>query len=106
MNQIRDGDLYRTVVIDGVEFRILYGYISEGERERGWAPYPVYPDFLREPRYTEGGWAFATAFQDVCSHYAPTASGEVWCGNCLYFDKRDKCIGICTHSARRKDAEE
>jgi len=95
MLPIKEGDLYRVVDIDGVRFKIHYGYISENEKERGWEPYPVYPDFIQNPQHTVEGEPFVTAFQDVCKHYKPTASGEVWCHNCEWLDKRDTHIGIC-----------
>ena len=103
MERIRDGDLYKIVEIDGVVFRICYGYISEVERERGWEPYPVYPDFTLEPRYSEKGEAFATAFQDVCEHYEPSGSGERWCNSCRFFDRREQCIGLCLCPSRREN---
>lgn len=95
MHKIRDGDLYKIVEIDGVEFKIYYGYLSDSERMRGWEPYPVYPDFTKDPQYTKSGEAFATAFQGICKYYEPRASGESWCDNCGLFDKRDTYIGIC-----------
>ena len=105
MNKIRDGDLYKRIEIEGVKFEIRYGYVSEGERERGWEPHPIYPDFTKEPRHTKDGEPFVTAFQDVCEHYKPTAKGEEWCHNCEWLDKRDTHIGICKCPKRRKKAD-
>ena len=106
MNQIRDGNLHRIVEIDGVEFKIYYGYISDTERDRGWEPYPVYPDFVKAPQYTADGEAFVTAFQDTCEHYEPRGKGEDWCDNCKLFDKRDKYIGICKCPLNRERKNE
>ena len=32
-------------------------------------PIPLYPDFIRDPRYTADGMPFITAIQDVCRYY-------------------------------------
>ena len=106
MHPIRDGDLHRIVEIDGVEFKIYYGYLSESEKDKGWKPYPVYPDFIKEPQYTKDGKAFATAFQDPCRHYAPRGTGESWCSNCELFMKKDTYIGICQCSYNKERKNE
>ncbi len=108
MNKIRDGDLYRTVEISGVRFEIRYGYSTEEERKRGWEPSPIYPNFKKRPQYSSDGYPFATAFQDVCEHYAPNpnASKEGWCHDCQYFQKQETHIGLCRCKLRKKHTEE
>lgn len=96
MKDIREGDLYKTVVIGGVTFEIRYGYTSEEERER-WDPAPVYPDFAASPMCTADGYPFATVYQDGCSHFYPNpmTTGEKWCSDCKHFEKCEEYIGIC-----------
>lgn len=96
MKDIREGDLHKTVVIEDTVFDIRYGYTCEAERNR-WDPAPLYPDFGKTPKYTGDGAPFATAYQDACLHYRPTpsATGENWCGDCMYFDACEEYIGIC-----------
>jgi len=106
MNEIKDGDFYKRVEIEGVTFEIFYRYSSEEERARGWEPLPCYPDFEEHPQYTKDGYAFAIAYQDVCKHYQPIRKGEPWCDNCKLFDKREKYIGICQCQARRERQNE
>ena len=96
MKDIREGDLHKTVVIEDTLFEIRYGYTCEEERNR-WEPVPLYPDFVKTPKYTGDGAPFATVYQDACRYYCPTpsATGENWCGDCQYFDAREEYIGIC-----------
>lgn len=96
MKDIREGDLYKTIVIGDRIFEIRYGYTSEEERGR-WAPVPIYPDFAKAPQYTTDGFPFVTAYQDSCPHYCskPMATGENWCSDCKHFEKCEEYIGIC-----------
>ena len=96
MKDIREGDLYKTIVIGDRIFEIRYGYTSEEERGR-WAPVPIYPDFIKTPQYTSDGCPFVTAYQDSCPHYhsKPMATEESWCSDCRHFEKCEEYIGIC-----------
>lgn len=102
MERVREGDLHKICCVGGVSFEIRYGYSSEEERER-WDPTPIYPDFLQKPEFTEDGYPFATAYQDVCRWYLPRpqASGEHWCSDCMHFEKCEEYIGICKCSTKR-----
>lgn len=102
MERVREGDLHKICCVGGVSFEIRYGYSTEEERER-WDPTPIYPDFLQKPEFTEDGYPFATAYQDVCRWYLPRpqASGEHWCSDCMHFEKCEEYIGICKCSAKR-----
>lgn len=102
MNKIRDGDLYKVVTVAGVSFELYYGYYDEIEREsRFTEPIPIYPSFIDEPVYTDGGYPFATEMQDVCEHFLGR-DGEDSCYACRHFVKGDELIGICRCEARRR----
>jgi len=97
MKKIRDGSLYKTVEIEGVTFRVYYGYESESERVRGWEPTPQYPDFKKQPIYTKDGAPFVMADQDICEHFEPKPeiSSEGWCNDCEHLESHEEFIGIC-----------
>ncbi len=100
----REGDLYKILEVEGTTFHILYGYYSDSERSR-WEPAPIYPNFLRDPRFTHRGEPYARADQDVCRHYdpKPTVSGENWCNDCRHFQSGADIIGICKARARQEN---
>lgn len=102
--KVKEGDLYRIITIAGIAFEIRYGYYSDGERKL-WEPTPIFPDFLKQPQYTEDGYPFAIDAQDTCNHYEPKpkVSGENWCNDCIYFVKCAECIGLCKHEKRRRN---
>ena len=94
---IKEGDLYRIIEIEGKRFEIYYGYESESERQHGWEPTPLYPNFTEQPQYTKEGVPFAVAYSEVCAHYAPVQreAEDEWCAGCAHFDKREDVIGLC-----------
>ena len=97
MNEIRVGDLHKTIEIEGVMFNIYYGYDSDEERIRGWDPTPIYPDFEKRPQYTKEGIPFTLAYGGPCRHYDrfDKEAEDDWCANCTMFDKREEFIGLC-----------
>ncbi|MBQ8409023.1 MAG: hypothetical protein IJY39_09190 [Clostridia bacterium] len=104
MENIKEGTFYKEVEIEGVVFKIYYGYVNDEERYSGWEPTPLYPIFEEHPQYTPRGYPFATAYQDCCPYYEPIRTGKQdnkWCFNCKLFDKREKYIGICTCEKRK-----
>ncbi len=92
----KEGDLYKLLLIHGREFPIRYGYYSADERDC-WELTPIFPDFLKEPMYTDEGFPFVTADQDTCPHFKPKqyVSGENWCNDCVHFSLKEELIGIC-----------
>ena len=52
----REGDLYRRVELFGKVFDLRYGYYEEKDR-RG-PPDIIYPNFIKEPVYTQDGIPF------------------------------------------------
>ena len=65
MNKARDGDLYKIVSLFGKNLHIKYGYYEEYERTHG-EPIPIYPDFKKEPIYTDDGYPLVTQMQELC----------------------------------------
>ena len=59
--QIKEGDLYKILNIQGHTFKLYYGYYEDCERENpAVEPMPIYPDFIKSPKYTDTGQAFAS----------------------------------------------
>ncbi len=92
----KEGELYKTLWVQGRRFDIRYGYYSQAERER-WDPVPVFPDFLAAPCYTADGWPFVTMVQDICPWFEENERpyGEEWCRDCIHFLPGEEQIGIC-----------
>ncbi len=103
MKEYKEGDLYKILHINGKTFEIRYGYNSEEERQR-WSPTPIFPDFEKEPLFTEEGKPFVTAIQNVCEYYKPKekVSGEEWCNDCTKFSLNNEMIGICEETNNLK----
>ena len=93
MHSPRDGDPYKVITLHGKRFELRYGYYEEFERARG-EPIPIYPDFKKEPLYTDAGYPFVTAMQDACPHHSGNA--PFGCHDCLYYKEGEELIGICT----------
>ena len=100
MNKARDGDLYKIVSLFGKSFHIKYGYYEEYERTRG-EPIPIYPDFKKEPIYTEDGYPIVTQMQELCEMGESNFSDGI-CADCKYYEHGDDLIGRCTCEANRK----
>ncbi len=102
MSNIKEGNLYKTITVADKTFQIYYGYYSENERAI-WEPAPIFPDFLKNPVFTDSGLPFTRADQDVCPHYSPKpkVSGEEWCNDCKHFKPGEDLIGICRCSKRK-----
>lgn len=96
----KEGTTYKIVCSHGRVFDIRYGYYEEYERARG-EPVPIYPDFKEKPEYTDEGYSFVTAMQDIC----PRFDGEdesLGCFGCKHYAAGDDLIGICKCQENRK----
>lgn len=104
MTDIKEGMLYKSFEIEGFSFHIYYGYETAGERERGWEPTPIYPDFEEKPLYTKDGIPFTAVYSSPCAYYDPIEpeSDDAWCANCTHFDMREEFIGLCKHPYNQK----
>ena len=109
---IKEGDLYKTVNLYGHIFELYYGYYEECERHNPLVePMPIYPDFIKEPKYTDEGFPFVTKMQDACKHYKGSRSKFNDCAECEYYKHGDELIGICTclknkHSLSRNNTDD
>lgn len=96
----REGEIYKVVTTFGKTFELKYGYYSE--IDRAGSPDIIYPDFLTDPIYTDGGERFVTMMQDACEEFSsPTQRGEdTTCAECKYFMRGEEWFGICTRSQK------
>ena len=98
-----EGDLYKELTISGKTFRLLYGYYESFEREsRLNDPIPIYPNFIKDPLYTDEGIPFATAMQNVCACYKGKKDEDSCCADCVYFQSSEELFGFCNCSANRR----
>lgn len=100
MSRIRDGDIYKIVELFGHTFELRYGYYEEYERGRG-DPIPIYPDFKKNPVYTNEGFPFVTQMQELCEH-GKSKFDEGCCIDCEHYQDGEDLIGICTNKANKK----
>lgn len=99
----KEGELYKTVTTFGVTFELRYGYYRDCDRR--YEPNVIYPDFIKEPVYTESGEPFVTMVQDVCKNYKgdEKRTPDTTCCECKYFQRGEDWIGICTCPKNRKN---
>lgn len=106
-NGCREGDLYKILQVNGRPFPLYYGYYDECDRKNYLAePMPIYPDFLRNPCYTEEGAPFVTKMQDACEHYLGAISGCEECAECSWYRQGEELLGICACPANRLPGRE
>ena len=103
MKEIRDGDLYKSVTVHGKTFELRYGFYEEYEKSSRYPePIPIYPDFLREPIYTDEGYPFVTGMQEPCALAECDIKEDAFCAFCKHYAHEDELIGICLCEANRK----
>lgn len=102
----KEGDLYKVVTTFGKTFEIRYGYYDECDRKNPLveSPVPIYPDFTKEPVYTDEGEPFVTMIQDACSNYRGDTkrTSNTTCAECRYFKRGEEWFGICACSKNKK----
>lgn len=105
MKKPAEGDIFKIITLHGKSFELRYGYYEDYERESKYGePIPIYPDFLKEPEYTDEGYPFATQMQDVCEHCDGHLSEDACCVDCSHYLNGDDFIGICLSKNRRRVA--
>ena len=103
MDKAKDGELYKRIELFGRVFEIYYGYYEEFEKQSANAePIPIYPDFQKDPIYSDRGYPFATHMQSLCED-GNSRFADGCCIDCSYFSDGKYMIGICTHPKRRID---
>ena len=101
--RIKEGDPYKCLTAFGKTFQLYYGYYDEIEREGRYSePLPLYPDFVKEPQYSEEGHPFVTQMQDACAHYEGCPRSEE-CAACRHYLQGDELIGLCLCEKNRRD---
>ena len=92
----KEGELYREVTVSGKTFQLLYGYYESFERESPFNdPIPIYPDFIKDPHYTDEGVPIATAMQNICEFYSGKSDEDSSCSDCSFFQKQEDLFGLC-----------
>lgn len=90
----KEGDLFKVIELHGARFEIKYGYYEEIERQH--EPIEIYPDFVRDPVYTDDGFPFVTLMQDACENYETDAGDHDHdCISCVYMEPGDELIAVC-----------
>ena len=101
----KEGDLYKVITAYGKTFELRYGYYEDGDRlSLLCEPVVIYPDFLKEPVYTDDGAPFVTMVQDVCKNYKGETkrTPNTTCADCKYFQRGEDWFGICTCPRNKK----
>ena len=102
----KEGDLYKIITVHGRKFEIYYGYYEESDRYSKYPdPIEVFPDFIKNPVYTDDGIPFVSAIQDTCKYYEKIKDTTDKCADCVHFDQAEELIGICKCKQRRLDAK-
>ena len=102
----QEGELFKVIQLWEQSFPIYYGYYEQCDRENPAVdPMPIYPDFLKAPRYTQDGAPFVTQMQDICPHYCGKQSPSRECGDCRYYLQGEELLGICTCIRNRKEIQ-
>ena len=104
----REGEFYKTVNTFGKTFELKYGFYEERDRLNPLCkPVPIYPDFLKEPVYTEAGEPFVTVMQDACEHYkgGTPRTPNTTCAECDYFLDGEEWFGLCRCRLRQRRNE-
>jgi len=99
----RDKPPDKIILAGGKEFR-LYKELDELNQEEILA----YPDFEKEPEYTDDGRPFAGATDSSCRQRKPITPGEPDsgdCGGCGWFFREAQfdIIGVCMCECRKRD---
>lgn len=93
-NAPKEGDLYKNITAFGRTFELRYGYYEAFERQHN-DPMPIYPDFLREPVFTDNGEPFVTQMQDACQYYNGSEETDRECAGCGHYIQGEEFLGIC-----------
>ncbi len=104
----KEGELYKIVHTFGRTFELRYGYYEKCDRQSGLCePVVIYPDFLKEPLYTDEGYLFVTMIQDACQSYKGKAkrSPDTTCAECENFKHGEEWFGICVCSENKRSGE-
>ena len=100
-----EGELYRVVDTFGKRFELRYGYYGEKDRQNPLCkPAVIYPDFIREPLYTDDGRPFVTMMQDACDRFGGSSkrTPDTTCAECKHFERGEEWFGVCKCTYNRE----
>ena len=98
-----EGDLYKRITTFGKTFELRYGYYDDIDRQSPLCePAVIYPDFQKEPLFTEDGEPFVTVMQDACEYYKgkQKRTPDTNCAECSCFEAGEEWFGICKSPKR------
>lgn len=102
-NVPKEGDLFKIIQLHGKTFEIRYGFYEDCDRHNRYAePIEIYPDFVKEPMYTEDGTPFATAIQTPCQWFQGERDDNSTCEECSFYQQGDELLGVCTNPNNKK----
>ena len=92
----KEGELFKIIEIHGKTFEIRYGFYEEGDRHTQYAePMEIYPDFVKEPEYTDCGRPFITAIQVPCESFSGEKDENSSCADCYFYEQGEELLGVC-----------
>ena len=101
----KEGELYKIVTTFGKTFELRYGFYEEKDRLNPLCePAIIYPDFQKEPLFTDDGVPLVTVMQDACQYFNGCAkrTPDTTCAECKYFSSGEDWFGICTYPKNKK----
>lgn len=100
----KEGELFKIIQLFGKTFEIRYGFYEECDRHTQYAePIAIYPNFEKEPQYTDDGTPFVTAMQSPCACFSGKMDENSVCGDCSYYRRGDELLGTCACPKNKKD---
>ena len=92
----QEGELFKVTHLGGKTFEIRYGFYEECDRYAQHAePIEVYPDFIKQPQYTEEGIPFVTAIQNPCEYFEGGKDENSSCEECSFYQHGEELLGVC-----------
>ena len=96
----KEGELFKVIELHGAVFEIRYGYYEETDRQ--FEPVEIYPDFIKNPIYTNDGFPFVTLMQEPCEHFKKLSDDpDCDCSNCMHMERGDELIAVCRCTKRK-----
>lgn len=99
----KEGELFKVIQLYGKTFEIRYGFYEECDRHNPYAePTEIYPDFIKQPQYTDNGIPFVTAIQDPCEGFIGKRDENSTCEECGFYQHGEELLGVCNYPGNRK----
>lgn len=92
----KEGELFKIIQLHGKTFEIRYGFYEECDRHNPYAePVEIYPDFIKQPQYTQEGCPFITAIQTPCKNFQGKKDENSTCEECVFYRHCEELLAIC-----------